>query len=60
MSLTNTIFAYIGDTLVMFPVKIGVLLLVTVILGLSIYGVTQLETDFNIIWFMAPGSYLRR
>ena len=60
MSLADTIFTRFGEALVKLPVKIGVLVFVAIILGLSIWGVTELKTDFNIIWFMAPGTYLRR
>ena len=60
MSLTNTIFTYLGDWLVKIPVKVCVWVFATIMLTISIYGITLLETDFNIIWFMAPGSYLRK
>ena len=60
MSLADTIFTRFGEALVKLPVKIGVLVFVAIIFGLSIWGVTELKTDFNIIWFMAPGTYLRR
>ena len=59
MSLTDKVFSHLAETLIKLPVKIVILVLTSALLGVSIYGVTLLETDFDVSWFLQPGSYLQ-
>ncbi len=58
-SLLSSAFGRYAKLLLTLPGQIVSLILTTVLLGISIWGVTQLEPEFDPTIFITPGTYLR-
>ena len=60
LSLMDAGFSHYADMLVKIPVKIVILLITIALLGTSIYGVSQLEVNFDFVDWFPPDSYLTK
>ena len=58
MELLGSVFQFYGKILTLFPVKMFVLILTSVILGFSIWGNVLLRQEFDPMWFLPKDSYL--
>ena len=58
LSIMDWGFRKYADVLIKIPVKIAILLVTAALLGVSIYGVTQLETNFDFVDWFPQDSYL--
>ncbi len=58
-SLLSAAFRAYADLLMKIPCRIVALVVTVILLGLSIWGVTQLEAEFDPNVFVNPGTYLR-
>ncbi len=58
-SLLTSAFRAYADLLVKLPARLAALFLTLILLGVSVWGVTQLEAEFDQNVFVNPGTYLR-
>jgi len=57
--VSTPVFREYGKLLMTWPARIGVLMAFLTLIGLSSFGVNQMETNFRADWFLPPDSYLR-
>ena len=57
-SLMDSVFKKCADFLVMFPVKITILIITFVLLGASIYGVSEIQSNFDFVDWFPEDSYV--
>ena len=53
------VFNKFASILVKLPVKIAVICVTLLFAGIAAYGLSELKTDFDFIWFIKEGTYLR-
>ena len=57
--ILESIFIKIGNILVQKPAKIAVIMLTILFASIATYGVSQIESEFDLKWFLEEGSYVR-
>jgi len=60
LSFGQKVFSRVGRACLSTPGQILVLLMAAGLLGGGVYGTTQLQQEFDPIWFLPPTSYLRQ
>jgi len=60
LSFGQKVFSWVGRAILSIPGAILVLLMAAGLLGGGVYGTTQLQQEFDPIWFLPPTSYLRQ
>ena len=59
-SIMDLLFKKYADMLIRTPIKIGIIIVTGILFGLSIYGVSQLETKFDFKDWFPEDSYLTK
>merc|ERR1719339_514034 len=60
LSFGQKVFSRVGRAILSGPGKILVIIMAAGLLGGGVYGTTQLQQEFDPIWFLPPTSYLRQ